>query len=83
MHHATYFLSPYPIILYTIQDALLREPEAFTSFLLDPSIDSSVIPLTQQHGKEVLVPLFRFSRAWVWAAHRKRLQLLGLHQYLL
>ena len=81
--HTLDFLAPYPLLISTIQDALLREPEHFVSFLLDPSTDFSVIPLVQQHGRHILVPLFRFSRAWVWAAHRHRLRLLGLHQYLL
>ena len=81
--HAINLLSPFSIIIHTIQDALLKEPEEVTSFLLDPSTFSSVIPLTQQHGKEILVLLFRFSRAWVWAAHRQSFRLLGLHQYLL
>jgi hypothetical protein len=77
------FLSPYPLLIVTIKNALLRMPADFVSFLLDPSTDATIIPLTQQHGKGILVPLFRFSRAWVWAAHRQRLRLLGLHQYLL
>ena len=76
-------LSPHPLLIATIQDALTREPGQFVSFLLDPSTNLSVIPLAQQHGREILVPLFRFSRAWVWAAHRQRLRLLGLHQFLL
>ena len=81
--HTMDILSPYPLLIATIQDALTREPGQFVSFLLDPSTDLSVIPLAQQHGREILVPLFRFSRAWVWAAHRQRLRLLGLHQFLL
>ena len=80
LHHTLDFLSPYPLIISTIHNALLREPQEFVSFLLDPSTNTSVIPLAQQHRREVLVPLFRFSRArgllnmylWNWKINRGR-----------
>jgi hypothetical protein len=43
-----------------------------------------VIVLCQNYGQgPVLGPLFQFCRAWVWAAHRARMRLLGLEQFLL
>ena len=75
-------LSLQPHHLLPVQAALQASPEAFTTFLLDPSSDPSVISLIQLHGKDVLNTFFRLSRSWIWAAHRRRLQLLGLHIYL-
>ena len=66
--HTKNFLSPYPL--------------HFVSFLWDPSTKISVLPLAQQHGRHILVPLSWFSQAWVWAAHQQRLQLLWWQQYL-
>ena len=83
LQHCTTFLSTNPALLSTVQAALAREPSHFVSFILDPSTDQAVLSLTQQHGSGILAPLFRFSRAWIWAAHRDRLRLLGLHQYLI
>ena len=82
-HCTTSFLSTNPVLLSTVQAALTREPTDFVSFVLDPSTDRAVLPLTQKHGSSVLTHLFRFSRAWIWAAHRDRLRLLGLHQFLI
>ena len=75
-------LSPLPHLLPPVLAALQASPHTFTKFLLDPSSDSSVISLTQLHGKDILNTFFRLSRSWIWAAHRRRLQLLGLHIYL-
>ena len=53
------------------------------TFLLDPSTDPDIILLCQLHGSDaILPPVFRFTRAWIWAAHRTRLRLLGLHEML-
>ena len=75
-------LSALPHLLPPVQAALIASPEAFTTFLLDPSTDPGVIALVQLHGAGVLGTYFRLSRSWVWAAHRRRLLLLGLHSYL-
>ena len=75
-------LSSLPHLLPPVQAALLSSPEAFTTFLLDPSTDPGVISLVQLHGPGVLEHYFRLSRSWIWAAHRRRLLLLGLHTYL-
>ena len=77
------FLSSHPSLLSTVQAALARQPADFVSFILDPSTDRAVLPLTQLHGSSILAPLFRFSRAWIWTVHRDRLRLLGLHRYLI
>ena len=82
LQHCTSFLSSNPVLLSTVQAALAREPGDFVSFVLDPSTDRAVLALVQQHDSSILAPLFRFSRAWIWAAHRDRMRLLGLHQYL-
>ena len=75
-------LSSLPHLLPPVQAALLSSPEAFTTFLLDPSTDPGVISLVQLHGPGVLEHYFRLSRSWIWAAHRRWLLLLGLHTYL-
>ena len=54
-----------------------------STFILDPSTDVQVIALRQEWGPEVLLPIFRASRAWVWCVHRTRLRLLGLSDFLL
>ena len=55
----------------------------FQTFFLDPSTDPQFIKLSQLYGRApVLGPLFQLSRAWIWAAHRARMRLLGLEQYL-
>jgi hypothetical protein len=75
-------LSTLPHLLPPVQTALLASPEAFTTFLLDPSTDPGVLVLVQLHGTNILDIFFRLSRSWIWAAHRRRLQLLGLHMFL-
>ena len=82
LQHCTSFLSTNPSLLSTVHDALSREPSDFVSFIPDPSTDRAILPLIQQYGSNILAPLFRFSRAWIWAAHRDRMRLLGLHKYL-
>ena len=54
-----------------------------STFILDPSTDVQVIALRQEWGPEVLLPIFRASRAWVWCVHRTRMRLLGLSDFLL
>ena len=77
------FLSPHPLLIPPLQAALTDTPLNFVSFVLDPSCNPAIILLSQHHGTStILPPLFRFSRAWVWAAHRTRLRLLGLNQFL-
>jgi hypothetical protein len=76
-------LSAHPLLQVPVLSALQGPPDLFVTFVLDPSTDPAVIALRQRHGSGVLDPLFRLSRAWVWAAHRERLLRLGLHQYLL
>ena len=75
-------LSPLPHLLPPVQTALQASPHAFTQFLLDPSTDPKVISLVQLHGRGILDVYFRLVRSWIWTAHRKRLQLLGLDMYL-
>ena len=76
-------LAPHPLLLPPVTAALQSDSEAFTTFILDPSTDKQVIRLVQQQGPEVLLPLFRASRAWIWAAHRTRMRLLGLERFIL
>ena len=75
-------LSTFPHLLHPVQTALLASPEAFTTFLLDPSTDPGVLSLVQVYGQSILNNFFRLSRSWIWAVHRRRLVLLGLHMFL-
>ena len=83
LHHWNNLLLHHPLLIPIVHAALLLPPAPFVTFLLDPSTDPSVISLTQLYGTDLLTPLFRLSRMWVWAAHRQRLRLLGLHLFLL
>ena len=76
-------LGPLPHLLYPVMSALQGDRETVTRFFLDPSTYPIVIQLVQMHGTmPVLVPLFQVCRSWVWSAHRSRMKLLGLEQYL-
>ena len=84
LHHIFETLAPHPCLLQPVLSALHGDRDTTTAFFLDPSSDPSVIKLVQQHGQSpVLHPLFRVSRAWVWCAHRTRMRLLGLEQFIL
>ena len=63
--------------------ALQGDKIQISTFILDPSTDVQVIALRQEWGPEVLLPIFRASRAWVWCVHRTRMRLLGLSDFLL
>ena len=81
--HLQDMLYPHPHLLPPVLAALNGDREASTIFFLDPSTDPAVIQLCQLYGRAaVLGPLFSVCRAWVWAAHRTRLRLLGLERYL-
>ena len=75
-------IAPHPLLLPPVTAALQSDREAFTTFILDPSTDKEVIRLVQLQGPGVLLPLFQASRAWIWAAHRTRMRLLGLKQFI-
>ena len=75
-------LSHHPVLLPPVHTALNSDKEALSAFILDPSTDPAVITLVQHQGRGILLPLFRVSRAWVWAAHRTRMRLLGLEKFL-
>ena len=84
LQHVLDMLAPHPHILQPVMTVLNGDREAVTTFFLDPSTDPVVIQLVQMHGTvPILVPLFQASRAWVWSAHRARMRLLGLEQYLM
>ena len=84
LQHLLDMLSPNPHLLYPVMTALHGDRDAMTSFILDPSTDPYVIRLMQHYGRvPVLKPLFQVSRAWVWSAHRARMRMLGLEQFLL
>ena len=83
LHYWRDCLSNLPHLLPPVQAALQATPEGLTTFLLDPSTDPGVISLVQLHGTNIIDIYFRLSRSWIWAAHRRRLQLLGLHMYLM
>ena len=81
--HLIAMLAPYKELLPPVVNSLISDRDTATTFLLDPSTNPIVIGLVQQYGPgPVLEPLFRFSRAWIWSAHRARMRLLGLEQYL-
>ena len=76
-------LAPHPFLLPILLSAMEKDKEAVTTFFLDPSTAPQVINLTQLYGQTlVLGPLFQASRAWIWSAHRTRMRLLGLEQFL-
>ena len=82
--HLQELLAPYPQILQIVLTTLDGNREQSTTFLLDLSTDPQVLVLCQQQGQtSVLSPLFRACRAWVWSAHRTRMRLLGLSDYLM
>ena len=82
--HVKDLLQTQPLLLPPLLAALSKDKEAATSFLLDPSTDPLVISLCQSYGQlSVLGPIFRVCRTWIWAAHRTRMRLLGLEEYLL
>ena len=63
--------------------ALDQNREAATTFSLDPTTDPLVVQLVQRYGQsDVLGPLIQVSGAWIWAAHRSRMRLLGLEPQL-
>ena len=62
--------------------ALQGDRMQISTFILDPSTNSQVIALRQEFDPEVLLPIFRASRAWVWSVHRTRMRLLGLSDFL-
>ena len=82
LDHVNEILTPFPLLLPPVLAALQGDREALTTFILDPSTDPEVISLAQLHGPGILFPLLRVSRAWVWAAHRTRMRLLGLERFL-
>ena len=55
-------LSSLPHLLPPVQAALQASPQAFTTFLLDPSTDPGLISLIQLHGKGILNVYFRLAR---------------------
>ena len=77
------FLSLLPNLLPPVQAALQASPEAFTTFLLDLSTDPGVINLVQKYGRGILDNYLPLARSWIWVAHRRHLQPVGLHIYLL
>ena len=84
LNHVKEILAPQPELLSLLQAALNSDSQAATRVLLDPSTDPQVIRLYQIHGQDnVLRPLFRACRAWLWATHRTRMRLLGLEHYLI
>jgi hypothetical protein len=81
--HMCAMLAPHPVLQHHVMAVLHGDREAVTAFFLDPSTDPCVIRLTQCYGKAAtLTPLFQAARAWVWSAHRTRMRMLGLEQYL-
>ena len=83
LHYWRACLSNLLHLLPPVLTALQATPERLTTFILDPSTDPGVISLVQLHGTNILYTYFLLSRSWIWAVHRRRLQLLDLHRYLL
>ena len=50
---------------------------SFIQFLLDCSVDSEVILLTQKYSCDILGQFFLVTRTWVFNIHRERMKLLG------
>ena len=51
--------------------------------LLDPTSIPDVIQLTNLHGKDILSPMFAFTRNWCYSIHRSRRKLLQSRKLLL
>ena len=78
------FLSPYPQLQLSLVSGLNGDRESITRFILDPSTDPTVMVLCKTYGKtEALNLIFRASCSRIWAAHRTRLRLLGLENFLM
>ena len=75
-------LQPFPFLHQQVISALERPPVAWVLFLLDTSTDPTLIRHVQKFGTTLIIPLFCFSRAYIWAMHRGRLRLPNQTQYL-
>ena len=60
-----------------IQSTFDKGTNNIVQLLLDCSVIPEVISLIQMNGPELLNDLFRFSRAWCFSIHMKRLKILG------
>ena len=57
-----------------VMTSLSEGPEEWTSFILDPSTNASVLELSRDFGQRFIWPLFRLSRAYIWCMHSQRLK---------
>ena len=76
------FSSTRPHLLLISNTMANSEPDAFLSFLLNPSTHPLAIALSQQHGKQVNDELCFLTRSWLYTLHCARFRALGLWQYL-
>ena len=58
------------------------DPNAFLSFLLDPSTNHLALALSQQLGNHIMDQLCYLSRTWLYTHHTARYRALGLWEYL-
>ena len=57
-------------------------PNAFLSFLLDPSTNHLALALSQQLGNHIMDQLCYLTRTWLYTHHTARYRALGLWEYL-
>ena len=68
-------------ILQLVSLALSGPPLDLVQFILDPSVNPSVITLTQVYGSEPLLLIFYLTRTWCFSIHRERAKLLGRFKF--
>ncbi len=78
VRHWVSFLTDNPFLLPVIQEHLTASPTQFLAFLLDPSVQPSVIAFTQKLGTSVTDKLCHMARTWLYHFHRERLKKLEL-----
>ena len=66
-----------PAISKLLESVLSGAPCTLLQFILDPSVHSGVISLSQEFGPDILKIVFHLSRTWCYAIHRRRAKLLN------
>ena len=67
--------------MITADEASIESQNSFVQFVLDPSVVPEVIRGVQEESF-TLAHVFRLTRTYCYAMHRRRMQLLGLFNVL-
>ena len=71
-------LQSYPLLQDIVLGAVQKPPLEWSKFLADPSSEPEAIIYRQTFGPSSIFPLLRFARTFIWAMHRKHMNLKGL-----